>query len=219
MESGAAVMLTWSKAGVIAEALGSIGIIFTLLYSVWSFTTTLRDAYYAELDRVYFELLKIGLEKPELLTYTSSGTSSRPSTTAAKAGRSDACARPGSRSSPPKTISTAPGSSCQRTGGGSSNGLCGLLRGSTRWREGRRKGRSWTAGDRLPHPPLIEIGCGPQAAQLQNPEHRKGVTYSDFVKRVRTLPGSGSSFLGTPGVDRARNPIRVHRTDTPGCSL
>jgi hypothetical protein len=69
MESGAAVMMTWSKAGVIAEALGSIGIVFTLFYSVWSFTTTLRDAYYAELDRVYFELLKIGLERPELLSY------------------------------------------------------------------------------------------------------------------------------------------------------
>jgi hypothetical protein len=72
MESGGAVMMTWSKAGVIAEALGSIGIMCTLFYSVWSFTKTLRDAYYAELDRVYFELLKIGLEKPELLTYPSS---------------------------------------------------------------------------------------------------------------------------------------------------
>jgi hypothetical protein len=65
-------MMTWSKAGVIAEALGSIGIVFTLFYSVWSFTTTLRDAYYAELDRVYFELLKIGLEQPELLSFPAS---------------------------------------------------------------------------------------------------------------------------------------------------
>ncbi len=72
MESGSAVMMTWSKAGVIAEALGSIGIVFTLFYSVWSFTTTLRDAYYAEIDRVYFELLKIGLERPELLSYPAS---------------------------------------------------------------------------------------------------------------------------------------------------
>ena len=72
MESGAAVMITWSKAGVIAEALGSIGIVCTLFYSVWSFKTTLRDAYYAEIDRVYFELLKIGLEKPELLSYPTS---------------------------------------------------------------------------------------------------------------------------------------------------
>jgi hypothetical protein len=78
MESGAAVMMTWSKAGVIAEALGSIGIVCTLFYSVWSFKTTLRDAYYAEIDRVYFELLKIGLEKPELLTYPTSPTSPDP---------------------------------------------------------------------------------------------------------------------------------------------
>ena len=72
MEGASAVMMTWSKAGVIAEALGSIGIVFTLFYSVWSFKTTLRDAYYAEIDRVYFELLKIGLERPELLTYPTS---------------------------------------------------------------------------------------------------------------------------------------------------
>ena len=65
-------MMTWEKAGVIAEAMGSIGIMFTLFYSVWSFTRTLRDAYYAELDRVYFELLKIGLERPELLTFPAS---------------------------------------------------------------------------------------------------------------------------------------------------
>ena len=75
MEGAAAVMMTWSKAGVIAEALGSIGIVFTLFYSVWSFKTTLRDAFYAEIDRVYFELLKIGLERPELLTYPTSPTS------------------------------------------------------------------------------------------------------------------------------------------------
>jgi hypothetical protein len=65
-------MMTWEKAGVIAEAMGSIGIMFTLFYSVWSFTRTLRDAYYAELDRVYFELLKIGLERPELLAFPAS---------------------------------------------------------------------------------------------------------------------------------------------------
>jgi hypothetical protein len=65
-------MMTWEKAGVIAEAMGSIGIVFTLFYSVWSFTRTLRDAYYAELDRVYFELLKIGLERPDLLSFPAS---------------------------------------------------------------------------------------------------------------------------------------------------
>ena len=71
-------MMTWSKAGVIAEALGSIGIVCTLFYSVWSFKTTLRDAYYAEIDRVYFELLKIGLERPELLVFPTSPASPDP---------------------------------------------------------------------------------------------------------------------------------------------
>jgi hypothetical protein len=61
--------MNWTEAGVLAEALGSLGIVFTLFYSVWSFTTTLREGYYAELDRVYFELLKIGLERPELLSF------------------------------------------------------------------------------------------------------------------------------------------------------
>jgi hypothetical protein len=72
IESGADVMMTWSKAGVIAEAAGSIGIVATLFYSVWSFRTTLRDAYYSELDREYFELLKIGLERPDLVTFATS---------------------------------------------------------------------------------------------------------------------------------------------------
>ncbi len=67
-DGGADVMMAWNKAGVIAQALGSIGIILTLCYSAWTFATTLRGSYYAELDRVYFALLKIGLERPYLLT-------------------------------------------------------------------------------------------------------------------------------------------------------
>jgi hypothetical protein len=63
------VVSAWTKAGVIADAAGGIGIVFTLLYSVWSFRTTLRDSYYAELDRVYFDLLRIGLEHPELVDF------------------------------------------------------------------------------------------------------------------------------------------------------
>jgi hypothetical protein len=72
IETAADVMMTWTKAGVIAEALSSFGIVATLFYSVWSFRTTLRDAYYAELDREYFELLKISLERPDLLIYPTS---------------------------------------------------------------------------------------------------------------------------------------------------
>jgi hypothetical protein len=60
------IVTAWSKAEVVATGLGSIGIVLTLFYSAWSFRTTLREGYYAELDRVYFELLKIGLERPYL---------------------------------------------------------------------------------------------------------------------------------------------------------
>jgi hypothetical protein len=63
---GADVMTDWAKANVIATALGSLGIVLTLFYSAYSFSTTLRQGYYAELDRVYFDLLRIGLERPYL---------------------------------------------------------------------------------------------------------------------------------------------------------
>ena len=68
----AEVMTMWAKAAVIADAAAALGIVFTLFYSIWSFRTTLRDSYYAELDRVYFELLKLGLEHPDLLDYPAS---------------------------------------------------------------------------------------------------------------------------------------------------
>ncbi len=68
LNGGANITLAWNAAGVIATALGSIGIICTLFYSAWTFRKTLREGYYVELDRVYFELLKIGLERPHLLT-------------------------------------------------------------------------------------------------------------------------------------------------------
>jgi hypothetical protein len=66
-ESAADVTLWWTKASVFAQAAGSVGIILTLFYSAWTFATTLRESYYAELDRVYFDLLKIALERPYLL--------------------------------------------------------------------------------------------------------------------------------------------------------
>jgi hypothetical protein len=66
------VMTAWAKAAVIADAAAALGIVFTLFYSIWSFRTTLRDSYYAELDRVYFDLLKIGLDHPELLDFATS---------------------------------------------------------------------------------------------------------------------------------------------------
>ena len=59
----------WAKAQVIVDAVAAVGVVLTLLYSVRNFTQTLRDSYYAELDRVYLELLKIALEKPYLLDF------------------------------------------------------------------------------------------------------------------------------------------------------
>ena len=67
LPTGPEVATAWEKAAVIADAAAAFGIVVTMFYSIWSFRTTLRDSYYAELDRVYFELLKIGLERPELL--------------------------------------------------------------------------------------------------------------------------------------------------------
>src|SRR5580698_2785997 len=66
MAADADVMTMWTEANVIATALGAIGIVLTLFYSAYSFATTLREGYYAELDRVYFELLRIGLDRPYL---------------------------------------------------------------------------------------------------------------------------------------------------------
>ena len=66
------VMNMWTKVQVIAEVVGGVGIVFTLFYSVWSFRTTLRDSYYAELDRVYFDLLNITVEHPDLLDHPAS---------------------------------------------------------------------------------------------------------------------------------------------------
>lgn len=62
----------WTKVQVIAEIVVAIGVVFTLFYSMWSFTRALRDGYYLELDRVYFDLLKIALEHPYLLNFPTS---------------------------------------------------------------------------------------------------------------------------------------------------
>jgi len=66
------VMTMWTKVQIIADTGAGIGIVLTLFYSIWSFRTTLRDSYYAELDRVYFDLLRIGLEHPDLLDFPAS---------------------------------------------------------------------------------------------------------------------------------------------------
>jgi len=69
---GTEVMTMWTKVQIIADTGAGLGIVLTLFYSIWSFRTTLRDSYYAELDRVYFDLLQIGLEHPDLLDFPAS---------------------------------------------------------------------------------------------------------------------------------------------------
>lgn len=73
----APTLSTWTKVQVIAEIIVAIGVLFTLFYTMWSFTRALRDGYYAELDRVYSELLRIALERPYLLDYPTSPDPSR----------------------------------------------------------------------------------------------------------------------------------------------
>ena len=63
------VVNEWTKVQVIVEGLAAVGIILTLLYSLWSFTRSLRASYYAELDRMYFDLLQIAMERPYLLNF------------------------------------------------------------------------------------------------------------------------------------------------------
>ena len=69
---GSDVVTAWTKVEVIADAAAGIGIVLTLFYTIWSFRTTLSDGYYAELDRVYFDLLKLGLERPYLVEFPKS---------------------------------------------------------------------------------------------------------------------------------------------------
>lgn len=68
----AQALSNWTKVQVVAEIVVAIGVVFTLFYSMWSFTRALRDGYYAELEREYFELLKIALERPYLLDFPTS---------------------------------------------------------------------------------------------------------------------------------------------------
>jgi|SRR5437588_12130067 len=57
----------WIKAEVIGEVTAAIGIVLTLFFTLWSFAKSVRASYYAELDRMYFDLLKMAIERPYLL--------------------------------------------------------------------------------------------------------------------------------------------------------
>ena len=57
----------WTKAEVIGEVTAAIGIVLTLFFTLWTWAKSVRAGYYAELDRMYFDLLKIAMERPYLL--------------------------------------------------------------------------------------------------------------------------------------------------------
>ncbi len=61
------VVSGWTKAQVIVEAITAIGAVAAVVYSLQNFTRTLRDSYYVQLDRMYFDLLKLIVERPYLL--------------------------------------------------------------------------------------------------------------------------------------------------------
>lgn len=60
----------WTKAQVIVEGIGAVGAVGALLYSLHNFTKTMRDSYYVQLDRMYFDLLRMVIERPYLLDFS-----------------------------------------------------------------------------------------------------------------------------------------------------
>jgi len=56
----------WTIIGTIAQGIATIMAIAALIYSMTSFRQTLQASHYTELDSMYFELLKLALEKPHL---------------------------------------------------------------------------------------------------------------------------------------------------------
>lgn len=66
----------WAAFGVLAQGIASIMAIAALIYSMTSFTKSLRTSNYTELDSMYFELLRIALDKPHLINPAAAATRS-----------------------------------------------------------------------------------------------------------------------------------------------
>lgn len=56
----------WTSPDVIAQEALALTTLLTLVYFLWSFKRTLADTYYSALDTMYFDLLKIAMERPYL---------------------------------------------------------------------------------------------------------------------------------------------------------
>jgi hypothetical protein len=67
----------WTEVQVIVQTIGTLGAILGLIYSLRNFNKTLRDNYYGELDKMYFDLLQIVVERPHLLMFAKSAASEK----------------------------------------------------------------------------------------------------------------------------------------------
>lgn len=56
----------WTAIAAVAQGFASILAIATLLYTITSFRKSLETSHYTELDRMYFDLLRVAWERPEL---------------------------------------------------------------------------------------------------------------------------------------------------------
>jgi hypothetical protein len=57
----------WTAFGAIAQSVASIMAIGALIYSMTTFRKSLETSHYTELDKMYFDLLKVALKKPHLV--------------------------------------------------------------------------------------------------------------------------------------------------------
>jgi hypothetical protein len=56
----------WTAIGALSQGFASIMAIAALIYSMTTFRKSLETSHYTELDSMYFDLLKVALEKPHL---------------------------------------------------------------------------------------------------------------------------------------------------------
>jgi hypothetical protein len=57
----------WTAFGAILQGAGAIIAYSALHYSITSFTTSLNTSSYTELDRMYFDVLRMAVERPHLI--------------------------------------------------------------------------------------------------------------------------------------------------------
>jgi protein-tyrosine-phosphatase len=58
--------LIWTVLGAVAEGIAAILALFALIYSIVTFRRTIKASHYAELDRMYLDILRIAIDKPHL---------------------------------------------------------------------------------------------------------------------------------------------------------